>query len=857
MNIEQITLKNGLNTLLIESPHSNVTTAQIWFKAGSSLESKEDQGIAHFLEHMFFKGTKKYPDIMLAKTVESYGGEVNAFTSFDYTCYYINGPANETLTTVDVLMDMVSNPLFLEEDLGPEKGVVFEEFRRSIDNPSQLNFFNIQKAAFPKAYARAILGTEKTIKSFTRQQLIEFRKKYYNLENALLIIAGNIPNKNQLTKKIESFALPHGDYSNFAKFKLKTKPTFNIHEKAVNQSTLTFTIQAPDYIDNNSPAEDLALNCLAYGDISPLYKKLVVENSIASSIGGSTMFFSKGGCHLLRFAFPTENFDQLVTELPIILRDILKTGFSQDDVDRIRNQYIASKIYEKESIESFAFSLGHGFAQNGNIHCEDIFINQMKNVSKAEITKTLTDILNRNFHITVQNPLQTDHKKATEKLELLSKNIKTLVLNENKKTHNYKVTTSHFDSETQCIDLKKGIKLLYRRNQQTPTFVLHAYLKGGLSYENETNGGVYNLIASNITYGYGTKKYDNLKNELERKSSYINGFSGRNAYGITLHGLSEHSDSLFQHFMSLFIKPSFPNNLLQTEKELLKRTIHIRKEDPVKKCFEEFSKLVFNEHPYARQVIGSEKSLKKITRKTLIETHANSLANNEMVITYCGDLDLDSVLEKIKPHLDSLTTRGTVKKSQLKNKIKPIKNKHLNFNFDREQTHIMIGKASYKVAKKEDLYLKVLTTFLSGQSSELFVEVRDKQGLCYSVQVLQNTSLEAGFWGVYIGTGNEKVEQAIMAIKEILNKYQKNGFTKKDFDLTKKMIKGQNLISVQTNDDYASFYSIGVLHSLGLDYQHLSYQEIDNMKLTDFNVFLQQFLKNDWNIVKVGKESLS
>ena len=126
MNIENITLDNGLNTLFIDSPNSNVTTAQIWFKAGSSLEGKDNKGIAHFLEHMFFKGTKKYPDMMIAKTVESYGGELNAFTSFDYTCYYINGPATETMTTIDALLDMVSNPQFLQEDIDPEKQVVFD-----------------------------------------------------------------------------------------------------------------------------------------------------------------------------------------------------------------------------------------------------------------------------------------------------------------------------------------------------------------------------------------------------------------------------------------------------------------------------------------------------------------------------------------------------------------------------------------------------------------------------------------------------------------------------------------------------------------------------------------------------------
>ncbi|WP_372656280.1 M16 family metallopeptidase, partial [Halobacteriovorax sp.] len=90
MQHDQMTLKNGLETLFIDFPGSTSSSVQIWFKAGSALEAKKDEGIAHFLEHMFFKGTKTRPGAAIAHEVESFGGEVNAFTSFDYTCYYIN-----------------------------------------------------------------------------------------------------------------------------------------------------------------------------------------------------------------------------------------------------------------------------------------------------------------------------------------------------------------------------------------------------------------------------------------------------------------------------------------------------------------------------------------------------------------------------------------------------------------------------------------------------------------------------------------------------------------------------------------------------------------------------------------------
>ena len=852
MNIENLTLKNGMNTLFIESPNSQITTAQIWFKAGSSLESHHNKGIAHFLEHMFFKGTKKYPDMMIAKTVESYGGELNAFTSFDYTCYYINGPADQADKTIDVLLDMVSNPQFLEQDIIPEKEVVFEEYRRSIDNPSQYNFFQIQKAAFPKGYSHPILGTEKSIKSFSQEQLKNFRNDYYNLENSLLVVAGNLADKKKMINQIEKFKLPHGKISNFPKFKLKNDSTINIHEKPVNQATLTLTIQAPTYNDAYAPAEDLAINCLAFGDISPLYKNLVAKENIASGLGGSTMFFSQGGCHFLKFAFPLENINQLLGEIPKTLKEVFEKGFSQDDIDRIRNQYIASKVYEKESIESYAFALGHGFAQSGHIDCEEEFIRQMKLISKSKVLKILKEIFKRNIHLTLQVPKGSNGKNLKKDLEKFSSQIHKVCSIKNKQEKKYKTIESKYDSQAYLLEIKKGIKLVYRQNQLTPTFALHAYIKGGLSHEDSSLNGIYNLISKNITYGHKFIKYEALKNELEKKSSYLNGFAGRNAYGLTLHGLSDYTDSLFQHFANILIHPSFPNQYFKTEKELIKRTLHIQKEDPLKHCFSNFNKLVFNQHPYSRDLIGTEKSIKKITRKGVLELHQKNIEENDIVLTYCGDLDLETVLEKLSPYLKLLPNR---KKAQTttKNKIKPLKKQKISLEFDREQVHLIIGKPSYKVGTIQDLYLKLFTTFLAGQSSELFVEVRDRQGLCYSVQPLQNTSLEAGYWGIYIGAGHDKKEAAIKAIKTILEKYRKKGFSKKDFELTKKMIHGQNLLNVQTNEDYANFYSIAALHDLGFDYQHKSFQKIDEMNYQDFNQFLKKFLVDDWNIVEAGR----
>lgn len=852
MKIDRVTLENNLNTLFIHNEGSTAATVQIWFRAGSALEKKDEQGIAHFLEHMFFKGTSKRPGAMIAHEVESFGGEINAFTSFDYTCYYINTPNDHLNETVDILMDMVSNPEFKQEELVPERDVVFEEYRRSLDNPSQYNFNQLQKTSFTGGYNHGILGTEQNIKNFSREQLMSFRRNNYNLENALLVVAGDLKTRDQIESTITKFRIPNGHKSRFPKFKLKNKFSINVHQKEVRQAVLTMVIQAPDYADSKAAAEDLALNCLAHGETSKLYQNLVVSSPIASGTSGSTMYFVDGGAHFLRIVFPTENIKEVFSKFTQTIQAAIKEGFNSEDIVKIKNQYIASKVYEKESIEAFAFSLGHGFAQDGNIFCEDEFISKIKRCSSRSVNNSLSQILQREIHYTLQIPKEDSIKQAKSEIEKLNTTIKKIAQKGNKEKTNTSIT-SKYDSNTKVYDLKRGIKLIHRPNAMTPTFVMHAYVKGGLANENKSNCGTHYILGRSISYGYPKFPYEKLKTDLENKSAALSGFSGKNAYGLTMHGQTDHKEELFQHFFKTLLTPSFPSKLVNLEKKLVLRALENQKEDPLKACFKTFNSLIFNKHHYSLDIIGTPKSIKGVSSKTLKELHHKNVSKSELVFTFCGDLDAEEVIDLINKYIDSLKPRN-FKKTKIK-EPKSILGERKFIEFDREQTQIFIGTAGYSIGHKEDIFLKMITAHLSGQSSELFVEVRDRQGLCYAVQPIHHAALEGGYWGIYIGAGSDKTEAAKEAIMAIIKKLSKNGLTKDEFERTKKMMAGNNLLNIQTNDDYANIYSVPVLHSLDIDYTHLVNEKIKKVKHTEFNRFIKKFFASEWNIIEVGPKA--
>ncbi|MCO4792908.1 MAG: insulinase family protein [Bacteriovoracaceae bacterium] len=852
MKHHQTTLANGLQTLFIDSPGYTSGTVQIWFRAGSALENKENQGIAHFLEHMFFKGTKKRPGAAIAHEVESFGGELNAFTSFDYTCYYINSPKTHLNTSVEILLDMVSNPMFLQEDLEPERDVVFEEFRRSIDTPGQFAFNKLQKSAFSGSYSHMILGNEKTIKNFTREQLFDFRSNYYNLANAFLVVSGDLKEKKKLQKTIESFKLPEGKSSSFPKFNLKKKTTIDIHQKDVVMGQLSLAIQAPSIKHKDAISEDLAFTCLGHGESSKLYKSLVLENTLANNCGCSTMFMVDGGVHFLKANFPMENLNKVLNRLTDVIKSTTKNGLEKDDIHKVKNQYVASKIYEMESLESFAFSLGHSYAQNGDINAEEEFIDKARKTSSSAVNMSLRKIFSKNVHLSLQIPRSSDISTSREHLKKFATNIEKIQKGlEQKSTKALDIKKSKHDPQVRYIKIKKGVSLLYRQNTMNPTFALQAYIKGGLTEETEISAGSHHLISSLLTKGFDKRNYNDIKTQLDTLTSSLSGFSGKNAYGMMMHGLTEHMSKLVPMFEGSILRPDFPSKFIKHEKEITLRAIQNQQEDPVRMCFKNVADILFNGHPYAMNLIGNKVSIKKISKKSLSELHHSNLKKKEILFTYCGDLELDEILNYLKPTFDSLKARTEKKVS--KKKYKPLTGEYRYIPFDREQTHIFHGVPVGSLGNKENLVLKMITTHLSGQSSELFVEVRDRQGLCYTAQPVHFMALEGGYWGIYMASGYDKVTKAIEAIKSIIANIAQNGISRKEFQRIKEMIEGQNQVNIQTNEDYAGIYSVPTLQGQGLDYFYKTNEQISKMSYEDFLKDLRKVFNRKWSSVIVGR----
>ena len=845
-----ITLGNRLKCIFLHSKGLPTVSVQMWFRAGSALEKTHDFGIAHFLEHMFFKGTSKRPGPNLVHEIESLGGEINAFTSFDYTCYYINAPKTHLKRSIDILLDMVSNPVFKEDELIPERGVVFEELRRSIDSPQQFAFSRIQKACFTGGYAHPILGCEKTIKTFSKRQLEGFRSRFYNAQNAFLVVAGDLGKKENLIKAIEPFRLPCGQTARFPKFKLKDKAALDIHKKKTAMATLTLAIEAPDFDHRDAAAEDLGINCLGHGESSPLHRRLVVDSSLANSVSASTMFLRKGGVHFIKTSFPAPLIDDVLKASASVLLDCLDGGFSDRDVTKIKNQYIASKTYNLESLESYALSVGHGYAQTGSPEGEDEFIERIKALRSGPVNACFRNIFQKPIHLNLQIPPSACESKSKRALTSFKKSLGQKLRTRKRPPRNYRSVKSKYDPSLKSASLKNGIHLLYRHNPLSPTFALQTYIRGGLSDENPARGGIYGLLSSMLSKGYEGMGYEELKLDLEYTSASLSGFSGKNSYGTFVHGLSRDFPKLAAHAFGSLFSPSFDPKIFRMERELVLRRIDKAKEDPVKICFQRVARLFFGDHPYSLAHTGTKASVRSLKISDLAKLHSQNRDKKELLFTYCGDMDMRELIRQLEEPLEGLRPR----KAQKRRKVPSKHTAGVSLcRLDREQSQIFTGIRTGAIGHPDEPHFSLLTAHLSGQSSRLFLEVRDRLGLCYAVQPIHFRALEGGYWGIYMASGHDKVDRAFEAIENILSDIRRNGITKREFNSLKTMIEGQNLINIQTNEDYANTHSPSVLYGYGIDHFFDKNRAINKTTYASFCEAVSKILGKKRSHVVVGR----
>lgn len=379
---------NGLKLVVnkIEGMHS--VAVGVMVKTGSANESKEENGISHFIEHVMFKGTKKRSAFEISDYIDRIGAQINAFTSKEMTCYYTRSTGERINSSLEVLSDIFFDSTFLKEELEKEKGVIIEEINMSEDTPEDICFDLLAESYYGQVgLGQTILGPAKNIRKFTREDVKKYMDKYYVADNVVVSIAGNVDIQNA-EKIVEEYFTNRFTLSTGAK-QVESAPISkqSLHKyKDIEQSHIGFVMPGMKMNDDRSDALAIANTILGGGMSSRLFQKIREELGLAYSVYSYCSTYKNSGVIEIYGGVNTENRDLAANAIVDVVRKFKKEGIKEQEFLRAKEQIKSSLIFSRESTNSQMMVYGKYL----------LFLNEEFNYDKriASLEKTTLDDVN-------------------------------------------------------------------------------------------------------------------------------------------------------------------------------------------------------------------------------------------------------------------------------------------------------------------------------------------------------------------------------------------------------------------------------------------------------------------------------
>ncbi len=818
--VTKYSLENGMTVLLERNDSSPVVAVNVWVKTGSACEVEGEYGLAHVHEHMLFKGTEKRRVGEIAGMVEAGGGDINAFTSFDETVYYIVSAKRFLPMALDLLSDVMENSAFDPAELEKELEVVQEEIRRGEDSPSRVLSQELLSTAYSvHAYGRPIIGTKQSVGSFTRDGILDFYKKWYSPDNMILVVVGDFD-----PEKIKDAVA-----ATFGKRKKRKTPACELPSEPEQNRTRTFVLgrdvstgyfsfafHTPSAGHADTPVLDVISGILGTGDSSRLYRKLKEQNATVNDIYAYAYSLKENGLFIVGGVFDPEKVKKASTEIIAEIELIKNEPVGAEELARAKTNIERDFIRTKETMQGQARKLGYFELETGDHGYERLYLERVRGVTPEDIVRVARKYL-AGENLTAGVLLPKDKTKAVEQ------DFKKALLFPDGTDKKEKKKVSTAQAEFGKYELSNGIRVLLKRNPAVPLFSIHAAFLGGLRYEDTGTNGTSNFMAEMFTRGTSNRSAEDIAVQIEGLGGTVDGFSGKNSVGVTLSSLSENFEGALDIFSDVILNPSFSDEEMERGRREILAALEKQQDNLTGKTVRNFLKTLFLKHPYRFNVLGTEENVSGFNSADILGFYERVIRPENMVISVAGDIDMEKTLGVLEKLFGSMKKGGFEKTRPPRESALLAARETVEFEKDKAQTHIIAGFHAPGFKSRDRYAFEVLNSVLSGQGGRLFIELRDKKSLAYAVTSFYVPGMDGGYFGVYIGTAPQKEKEALGAIKEQLQLVLK-GVGEQELERAKNYIVGSFEIGLQRNSAQASTVAFDELYGIGT-YEYRKFPE--------------------------------
>lgn len=391
--ITTTTLSNGLTVVLEKMPYLKSVSIGVFIKVGSAYEDVTNNGISHMIEHMLFKGTQKRTAKELADITSMIGGNVNAYTMKEYTSFYATTIDEYLPIAIDMLSDMILNSVFTEENLNKEKGVVVEEIDMYDDSAEDVCHEMLQKEVWPNnPLGYLISGEKEVVRSFTREQLVEFKDRYYTADNMIISIAGNF--NEDIRKQLEYSFGPMKKTANRKELCVPTyKKTFFELEKDIEQMHINLAFPSITDVDKRR-YESTVMNALLGDNANCMLFQRIRENlGLTYSIYSYESSFTRSGLYHIYAATNPEPAVRILDEINAILQEITTKGFSEREIEEAKKQICVNLTIASESTKNRMNSNAKSLLKFGTTKGLNELITRVHKITKEGVDSLAQEVL--------------------------------------------------------------------------------------------------------------------------------------------------------------------------------------------------------------------------------------------------------------------------------------------------------------------------------------------------------------------------------------------------------------------------------------------------------------------------------
>ncbi len=854
--VHKTVLKNGLTILTKEVHTAPVVAVQVWYKAGSENEQPGQNGVAHQLEHMMFKGTKSRP-ITFDKLFSILGSDSNAFTSYEQTAYYNTAQANKLKALLVLEADRMQNALIDANQLKHEQRVVISELQ-GYENHSDYRLNSaVMRAVFPhEPYSLPVGGDKTDIQKLQTEQVRKFYSTFYNPDNAVLVIVGDFETTKTLKAAEEIFGKIPKVTKNTSRSR-RWSATSNSSLITLHQQGAAGLLQTvyplPNINHPDVPALDVMDYILAEGSNSHLYRALV-ESGLATDVVGSITNLQQAGWYkILVTGSPNQDLKKIDLVLTKAIANLAEKGVTPLEVNRAKAQLQSVVILGDRDITSIAMQLGYDYTATGDYQFTDRYLAAIRQVTAQDVQRVANKYLQPKVRtLGFFEPTQTQttvgggsktHSRVT------TENFSSGAIEYSSELAKYlppvDLTTSSFSyTLPEQFVLNNGLRVLLLPDKTTPTVTLKGYIKAGTEFDPDNKAGLASLVADNLMNGTKTNDAVTITRILEEHGINLDFQAYRE--GLEIHGYSLSNDlSLLVNTLSNIVKnTTFNPKKFEFSRQQALAELRQELDDPKQVAKRIFVQSVYpKKHPL--HSFPTQESLELISRQDVIDFKAKYYRPDTTVLVLVGDFFPSQMRQLIEAKFRDWQVVGQPPTLEYPVVSMPESVVRLNPVVPGKAEAITyMGNTAINRKDARFYAASVLNQILGGDtlSSRLGAEVRDRLGLTYGIYSFFQVGKKAGTFLIEMQTSAKDALPAIASTRKLLEEIHTLGVTAQEVEAAKRSLMGNYIVSLANPDELAEQILMNEVYGLNKEELHSFTDKIQAVSLNQVNQAARELL---------------